>query len=209
MRSWIKEKTWIDIGFVLVAILVVLLFLFGLTGCFTAKNLPKHNDKYPEAAATYASKKFPCVTGDTIITIYSDSSQYLQSIEDLNASLLWLNQVNDSLLNELIKPTTTPDTVCKKYEATVSIMSKRIQDLQLQLKTIKPTIEYRDKIVPKMDSALAQSLRLQLASSQKQVATITAKLNSTKEKLNWWKIVAIVACAIIGIATAFKIGKAV
>lgn len=119
-----------------------------LTGCLTQKNLPKHNDKFPEKAAEYAADKFPCITKDSQVTEIFDSTQYLTTIEDLSLTVKFLNQINDSLLKALLA-----DSNCKHYSVVIDMLRYENIRLQEQIKRVKPVIKEKLVVRTVEDSA--------------------------------------------------------
>jgi hypothetical protein len=71
-----RKADWMDVGFAIFATLVVLFIIYSLTSCQTAKNLPRHNDKFPLAAAQYAHKKFPPIESHTVDTLTNSDTLY-------------------------------------------------------------------------------------------------------------------------------------
>lgn len=182
-----------------------------LSGCFTAKNLPKHNDKFPLAASGYAATKWPCIPGDTTIVTTTDSLQYMEAISDLLFSLDWINDVNDSLVKELInyKDAGHTDTSCRKFAPIVKSQADKIKQLQYEIEHIPPVFVDSTIYVPYKDSAEAVHLRLSLAKEQGEKQKIQTKLSDTKNKLTWWMIACLITWALIllYIIIKIKIGK--
>jgi hypothetical protein len=177
MKPWIKEKTWMEIGFTAIALVLILLFLFGLSGCMTEKNLQKHNERFPEAAAKYCSDKFPITEthkSDTLLT-------------------------TDTLYQEgpWVDTTVYCDTMFITKTVTVKCPPSKI---------IRDTIRIRDSVRVD-NPAPVTALKLENGRLKKELVQAGQKLTSTKDKLGWWKIACLITWGILGIGIAFKIGK--
>lgn len=136
------------------AVTIILLVLFG---CVNQKKVTRWNNEHARQAAEYAEKHFPCQPGDTtVISNFIDSAAYNQSIVELNESLDVLNEINDSLLYRLLNI----DTSCKQYVSVISRLQKKAEDLQYQVKHVKPTVVTVEKVHTVIDSAKAVATRL-------------------------------------------------
>jgi hypothetical protein len=206
MKRYLKDKSWIELGFILAWLIIVALFLFGLTGCLTEKNLPKHNDKFPSAAAEYAHKKFPLKdSAGRIDTTYikADNKDYSSLIDSINNVI---DSINTDWTNAIDSSTT----------AVSEALLKKIIDGKKEIEGLKGVIarlrnEYRpckpDTIKLASNNYWIDGSAITMYEQEKQkVATVTGELQKTKDKLNWWKTACIITWSIIGIVLAFKIG---
>lgn len=194
-----------DILFLVLLAVLLLLFWVGMGGCMTPKNLPKHNDKFPPEASSYAAKHFPCLPGDTVTITEIDSADYTTGVAQLWHMIDYLGVVNDSLLDRLNNakdPEGHPDTACNKYIPVITGLRSQIADLKTQLQNVKPKIEIRNNYIPVKDSAESNSLRLQLNQAN-------ADNTKLKERLNWWKTFGLILAGIVAVAAAFKIGTSI
>ncbi|HEU4574624.1 MAG TPA: hypothetical protein VFS36_06440 [Chitinophagaceae bacterium] len=145
----------------------ILLLIIILTGCLTPKKVARWNNEHPEEEAANCAAKYPCQPGDTTIISTVDSTGYLQSIQDLESSVLWLNQVNDSLLDVIAKDTAKhQDSGCTKYAPVIKKQAQEIASLKYQLRNIPPIVITDSVYVPYIDSAPLTALRLALDKEQ-------------------------------------------
>lgn len=174
----------------------------------TANNLPKHNDKYPQQAAEYAANKWPCTTGDTTVIIETDSAQYLQSIQDLEYSVSWLNEINDSLWKELasFRDTTHSDTICRKYAPVIKQQQKEIENLRFQLDHILPIFVTNTSYVPVIDSANNTALRLAYLGEQKRRQELETQVTEWRAKalIRFWMLIAFALAVIVYVIYKLK-----
>lgn len=174
--------------------------LLIVCGCLTAKNLPKHNDKYPLEAATYAAEKFPCVNGDTITITKIDSINFNNSISGLDEWFGESERGADSVVKVI-----EIDSSCVKYKSSISKLLEQIQDARGRLAKLPPVIIHDEKIIKVFDSARFVSLSLQLTKSQTQNKTLSQHLQDTKDKLNWWRLAAIITWCVVGLIIGIRL----
>ena len=169
-------------------------------GCLTAKNLPKHNDKFPLAAATYAAEKFPCVTGDTITITKIDSTNFNNSVSGLDD---WFGE-SEKGADSVVKVIEI-DSSCVKYKSSISKLLEQIQDARARLAKLPPVIIHDEKLVKVFDSARYTVVSLQLSQEQEINKVLSNQFQDTKDKLNWWRLAAIITWCIVGLLIGVRL----
>jgi hypothetical protein len=172
-----RKADWMDVGFAILITLVVLVLVFSLTSCQTAKNLPIHNDKFPLAAAQYAHKKFPPKESHTVDTLTSSDTVYQPG------------------------PTIDTTVYCDTLFVTKQVLVKCPPTPH-----IRDTVRiYATNWM--LDGAALEELQLKLDAAEAQLKTANSKLQTTNSKLNWWKIACIITWCIIAVFLSFKLKK--
>lgn len=174
--------------------------VFSLTSCFTEKNLPKHNDKFPLAAARYFMEKYPSKdsTGgtdsvehhqDSLATANNENYQPLidslsYAIDSLNHywlmlhdSVLW--QLNGAFQKELVKQ--QQESI--KLKASMQRLKEAYQpckpDTIFRTKTISTT-----KTIWKRDSAARAAAKLAVQELDAKILELT-KVKGTSSTRLW------------------------
>ena len=135
------------------------------------------NALHPEKEAKNCAEKYPC-KGDSIITVSFDSSEYLLTIEDLIQRFLIVDNLNDSLLQEL----DYRDSACKKYAPVISRLRSEVAQLQYQVQHQKPVIQKETITNTIVDSAALKGALLENARILKENAQLIKERDEWKEK---------------------------
>jgi hypothetical protein len=169
------------------------LLLLALTGCMTEKNLPRHNDKFPLAAAKYAADKFPCLPGDSTIITITDSTGF-------NAQRDSLGRIIDSLILQPEDTVRMPgDTLCDQYRFQLASMRSQLRGLRTRLQNIKPVIEYREKRVEVPDTRRENYLRKAYEEEKKKREQFELQASEWKGKAKsrFWMLIAVIALIVL------------
>jgi hypothetical protein len=172
-----RKTDWMDVGFAIFATLVVLFIIYSLTSCQTAKNLPRHNDKFPLAAAQYAHKKFPPIESHTVDTLTNSDTLYQPG-----------PAIDTTVFCDTLYAVKTVSVKCPP--------SPHIRD------TVRI---YATNWM--LDGAATQELELKLETVNRKLETANAKLQTQNSKLNWWKVACIITWCIIAVFLSFRLKK--
>lgn len=210
------EKTWVDWLFWICAILITLTFLFCLTSCETAKNLPRHNDKFPIAAADYAAKHFPFKdsAGPVIIDSFhrADNSNFSNLIDSLYERTLVLSDSLDNYWPKALDSSTTEmgdafSKILLQYQKENAGLKEVIGRLHNEYQPCKPDTIFLKQTNYEVDGAAidAANLKYQKAESLRAIAEKAVNEWKSKAQLRWWIIACI--CLVVGIYGGFRIYK--
>lgn len=169
--DWLRICWWAAIG------LLTLFYVCALFACQTEKNLPLHNDRFPEAAAAYAAKRFPAKESRSVDTVLYSDTIYQEG--------------------PAIDTTVFCDTLFVTKQVSVRCPpSKIIRDTAI--------ITATNWMV---DGAALEDLTLKYQASVKQVDDTKQTLSKIKDRLTWWKIACIVTWAVVAVYLSFKLKK--
>jgi hypothetical protein len=180
-------RTSANLGAALV--LLFILFLMALmTSCTTAKKATHYFNNHLEVGAKWCAEVFPVAEVDSNSTTTFDSTAYIVSLKELQEWVNHLNNINDSLLYELIDK----DTTCSKYAPIIRYLRAQNDKLNDKLGNIKPIVKYEYKEKKVLDSALMRArgaaaarrievLEGQITEKDKQIAVLSSKLKEAKE----------------------------
>lgn len=154
----IKRKSigQVDPSLAIILLIFLAVIIFSFASCTTEKKVQAWNDNHQEKASKYCADHWPPQGGDTIINVTIDSSEYTRAMSDLNETVYYLNEINDSLIREIAQG----DTACSKYARTLQEQKNKIGQLQMAAREVKPKIITITSIKTVIDSALAVSLKL-------------------------------------------------
>jgi hypothetical protein len=188
--------------------LLITSILFCLFSCNPAKKASQFFHTRADSASKWCAEAYPCTGIDTVITVRSDSAAYLQSIDELTASVKWLTGLTDSLFGAV-----HVDSNCSRYSAVIKNLQDRLKLLSVNGKP-KPVIEYKDHIVKVIDSAQVTNVRSQLTIELKGHQKTSQQLaDSNKERDEWkkkakqrfWLLIGIIL--LVGIYIGLKLKK--
>jgi hypothetical protein len=176
-----KNIEWPDILFWISVFLLALGLVVLETGCQTAKNLPRHNDRFPIAAAEYARKKFPVKESHTIDTLRTSDTTYMEGA--------------------------TVDTTvfCDTLFVTKTVFIKCPPAIHIRDTVTLTATNWM------IDGAAAAEAELKLEAATKELKAINSKFITLNSKLTWWKIACIITWSIVALFLAlylsFKLKK--
>lgn len=180
--------------FVIGIIGLFLLFSFAtcFSGCLTAKNLPKHNDKFPLAAAEYAAGKYP--RRDSIGTPKLDSIKKADNV-DYSFLIDSINQVVDSIntdwanaidsatseFGEAYREKLRADK--KEIEGLKSVIAK----LKAEYKPCKTEKEYYTADHFEVEGPAIAAAKLQAEKEKADKIKVIEQLTVTKDQMDEWR----------------------
>jgi hypothetical protein len=156
--------------------LTLLLAALIMDGCMTARNLPKHNDKYPLEASRYAADHWPCKDSLSIDSVTVIDSFYLQPV-----FVDTVIQCDSPGVKNIIVPCPPAKVITEEKTKTIYVV--------------------------RLDNARLDSLRLALQKEIQVKKETEARLQQTKDKLNWWKIACLITWGFIALVLGWKARK--
>lgn len=208
-----------------ILICLLLLSSFIFSGCYTEKKAEQQTEKaldeYPLTVADIIRQKFPCVTTDSIVKEYADSTQYIKSRDSAITKAQKANKSIDSLKAITSLHSEELKNACKDYQDIINEQGTELMNLNGIIKDFKPVIKYREVIKKEKDMAdvdIANKERdraKKTADSLQQIANMQQEwieANKAKHKgkfeilIPWWLIIAL--ALLIGASLKFNlIGK--
>jgi hypothetical protein len=179
-----RKADWMDVGFAILITLVVLVLVFSLTSCQTAKNLPRHNDKFPLAAAQYAHKKFPPIESHTADTLTNSDTLY-QPGPAIDTTVYCDTLFVTKSVSVKCPPSKTIHDTVRIYATNWMIDGAATQELELKLETVNGKLE----------------------TANRKLQTVNGKLQTVNSKLNWWRIACIITWCVIVVFLSFRLKK--
>ena len=168
-----------------------------LAGCLTQKNLPKHNDKYPLAAAEYYLKKFSpkdSIGKPVDSLVNAENKDYTNLIDSLNNLV---DSINMDWTAAVDSATTEAQELFKEkiegQQKQIASLMQSIAKLKASYKPCKPDTLFRTNTVYKTDGALATAHE-ELKKAYTELSNENLK-NEGLARTRLWMFIA--ACAVI------------
>lgn len=206
-----KLKSGRQTAAIIVLLVLLLILMSWLTGCMTAKNLPKHNDKFPLAAANYAAKKFPYK--DSVGEVLFDTS----SVQNIDHSILIdslqkaIDSLNDHWASDIDGATgQVAESLLQKIDQgkkEIAGLKQIITKLREQYQPCAPDTVYKERTVFKKEGPelKAAQLNYQSEKTSREKSDAERKDWASKAKIRFWIIVSLILL-IVAFAAA-KIAK--
>lgn len=208
MDQWdARQRLFNAVCYIMIFALVCICFGL-LSSCTTERKVLKYLDTHQELLAKECAEAYPVKESDSTTTTTFDSSEYIRSIADLKEWIGHLNNINDSLLYDIIHK----DTTCAKYAPIIRYLRAQNAKLEGRLANIKPVVlkEYTEKKV--IDSAAMavknnqiKALQAQLQAKDKSIAVLQDNVKEAKEGRNWWRTAALLTWCVIALFVAYKV----
>lgn len=135
-------------------ILFVLILIFS--GCLTAKNAPRKQDKiiekYPLIAAGKLRARFPITERETIVTVI-DSAEFVRQRDSSLRVAAKSKKSLDSIREKIKSLPEAAKEICADYEFIIDGLTAENVKLSVSLENQRPVIIYRDRTITSEDSS--------------------------------------------------------